>query len=94
MEYFKGVLIMNDGAKTGTFNFNTVEEVKKTLQCILCSTTLYYKRNGIDYGSRGKLFSYEEVHGGVKSATVQKVITEPYADVTEFFVDDKAGALS
>ena len=82
MEKFKGILIMNDGAKNGTFNLNIIEEVKKTLRDTLKLTTRYYKRNGIDYGASGKLFTYEEEHGGVKSATIYRVITEPCADIT------------
>lgn len=73
---------MNDGAKTGTFTYNTIEYVKETLQNTLKSTTRYYKRNGVDYGANGKLFTYEEEHGGVKNATIYKIVTEPYFDIT------------
>lgn len=83
MEKYKGILTMQDGAKTGTFNFNTIEEVKKSLRETLKLTTRYYKRNGVDYGASGKIFTYEEEHGGVKTAIIYKVITEPLTDITE-----------
>lgn len=83
MKKYKGFIEMNDGAKTGTFPLNTIEDVKKELQSTLKLTTRYYKRNGVDYGEKGKLFTYEEDHNGIKKAIIYEVTTEPHSDITE-----------
>lgn len=83
MAKYKGFLLMNDGHKNGTLSLNSPEEVQRQLREQLKFTTRYYKRNGVDFGQGGKLFTYEEEHGGVKQAIIYKVITEPLKDVTE-----------
>lgn len=83
MAKYKGVMIMNDGAKNGTLNCDTPEEVRQRLKVTLQLSTRYYKRNGVDYGAIGKLFTYEEEHGGVKKAIIYKVTTEPHEEITD-----------
>lgn len=83
MKLYKGYVVMNDGAKTGTLFKKTEAEVVQTVRETMKLTTRYYKKDGVDYGAYGKVFTYEEEHGGLKELTIveltetnRKVLTE------------------
>lgn len=70
MKLYKGYVIMNDGAKNGTLFCKTEAEVLQSVRATMKLTNRYYKRNGVDYGACGKVFTYEEEHGGLKELTI------------------------
>lgn len=80
---YKGYVVMNDGAKNGTIFMGSEAEVKQRVRETMKLTTRYFKKDGVDYGAYGKVFTYEEEHGGLKELTIveftetdRKVITE------------------
>lgn len=85
MAQYKGILIMNDGRRTGTFLESSIEAVKESLKNTLNLKTRYFKRNGVDYGEKGKLFTFEEDHEGIKQVQIFEVVSKPILDITKEF---------
>ena len=67
---YKATIIMNDGTKTGTLSCESVGEARHKIAMQLKLTSRYYKKDGVDYGPYGKVFTYEEIHGGLKEAYI------------------------
>lgn len=82
---FKGVIRMEDGAGATTSVYQTELAVKAELKSLILSTSRYFKRNGVDYGKKGKLFTYEEEHEGIREVKIIQIITTEYKDITKEF---------
>ena len=80
---YKGIITMKDGTKSITFFQQTEEDVLRVVREQMRLTNRYYRKDGVDYGKSGKLFTFEEEHGGLKELTIiefsetnRKIITE------------------
>ena len=61
---------MNDGARMPFPMKKSKDEVLALAKEQLGSKIRYYQKNGVDYGKGGKLFTYEEDHGGLKEFVI------------------------
>lgn len=67
---YKGTITMNDGTKMPFPMKKSKADVLSAAREMLNSKIRYYKKNGVDYGAGGKLFTYEEEHGGLKELVI------------------------
>lgn len=71
MKLYQGVTIYQDDYFTKTFFKTTKERAFKEIKRQQQATTRYYKKDGLNFGEYGKLFTTTEEHGGIKEQYIR-----------------------
>lgn len=71
MKLYQGVTIYQDDYCKKTFFKTTKEKALEEMKQQQQATTRYYKKDGINFGEYGKLFTTIEEHGGIKEQYIR-----------------------
>ena len=69
-KYYKLDLYFKNGRKISLPPQNSTEKAIEEMNKLLNQATLYYNRNGINYGIFGKVFTFEEDNDGLERAEI------------------------